>query len=388
MCFCGGIFQFEFTMEMKDIDNTPEVEKETENPTEETGEKTEETVKTDSESLLKPGRTIKPNLSNEEVTKLAMRLYGIQVKEMTGLPAYDDQNFFLMEDNRYKNPIITNHCPHGYVLKILNALDSQKIPFIDAQTKLMRFVHDNDIICPKPIPNVYGKMYSLETHKRGGGDHVIRLLEYIPGKMLKDVPYTDNLFYQAGIFIARFDKVIKKFEHEGYKSHRSIWQMDNVCQLEEFVYVLKDEEKQMIVEDVLAEFKKTVVPQINTFEIGLIHGDFNEHNILVTKNGITKQYYVSGILDFGDTSYSHYVFEVAIAMTYLMLTSSNLKAGGLVLAGYESIRPMPKAEKQVLKVNFSDDSRFSNGLRRNYATWLGLWCLYKFICDKTVVVWT
>lgn len=115
--------------------------------------------------------------------------------------------------------------------------------------------------------------------------------------------------------------------------------------------MLKDEEKQQLVEDVIGQFKKEVQPQRETFQRGLIHGDFNEHNILVTKSEITKQYYVSGILDFGDSSYSHYLFEVAIAMTYMMLISKNLKAGGLVLAGYESVRPMPKEEKALLKVN-------------------------------------
>lgn len=302
-----------------------------------------------SDLLLKPGAKIRPEINDADVQNLAQRLYGITIDHKTELSAYDDRNYFITADARYKNPIITQGCPHGYVLKVLNALDSQKLSFIDAQTKLLRFVADSGIACPKPVANVYGKNYSLEPIR--GTEHVIRLLEFTPGRVLDSVPLNDNLFYQAGVFVGNFDRVVAKFEHEGYRNHQSIWQLEQLERLEEFVYVLKDEEKQMLIEEVIAAFKKEVLPQLETFERGLIHGDFNEHNILVTRNEITKQHYVSGILDFGDTSYSHYLFEVAIAMTYMMLTSKNLKAGGLLLAGYESVRLMAKEEKKLLKVS-------------------------------------
>lgn len=45
----------------------------------------------------------------------------------------------------------------------------------------------------------------------------------------------------------------------------------------------------------------------------MIHGDFNETNILIDEMN------VCGILDFGDSSYSFYVFEVAICCLYMML---------------------------------------------------------------------
>lgn len=300
------------------------------------------------DALLKPGTKIRPELNEDDVQNLAQRLYGITIEHKSELAAYDDRNYFITADSRYKNPIITQGCPHGYILKVLNALDSKKIPFIDAQTKLLRFVSENGISCPKPVANVYGRNYSLEPIR--GTEHVIRLLEYIPGKTLDSVPFNDHLFYQAGVFVANFDRVVSKFEHEGYVNHQSMWQLENVDKLEQFVYVLKDEEKQMLIEEVITQFKKQVLSRLDEFQKGLIHGDFNEHNILVTKNEITKQHYVSGILDFGDTSYSHYLFEVAIAMTYMMLTSKNLKAGGLLLAGYETVRVMPKEEKALLKV--------------------------------------
>ena len=54
--------------------------------------------------------------------------------------------------------------------------------------------------------------------------------------------------------------------------------------------------------------------------IGIIHGDFNEQNILCNKD-VTGEWYVCAVLDFGDAHYSAYVFELAITMCYMMMQS-------------------------------------------------------------------
>lgn len=174
------------------------------NPTVETTEDPQPV--TDSEEpVLEPGQRIKPDITEEEVRSVVQRLYGITIDHLSELKAYDDRNYFITADSRYKNPIITNPSPHGYIFKVLNTLDSKKLGFIDAQTKLLRFVSENGISCPRPVANVYGRNYSLEYIR--GHEHVIRLLEYLPGKTLDSITFTDNLFYQAGVFIGNFDRV-------------------------------------------------------------------------------------------------------------------------------------------------------------------------------------
>jgi len=113
---------------------------------------------------------------------------------------------------------------------------------------------------------------------------------------------------------------------------------------------VKDEEKRGIVEDVLAAFDKNILANIDTFAKGIIHGDFNEQNILVTETAKGNEFKVSGVIDFGDTSLSYYVFELAIAMAYMMIESKELSTGGLVIAGYGMIRNIPENERKVLKV--------------------------------------
>lgn len=122
--------------------------------------------------------------------------------------------------------------------------------------------------------NIFGKHFS--TEKIGESFHVVRLLEYQPGSILASVPKTNNLYYQAGEFAARVDNALKHFQHNAYKRHKSLWMLDSLPKLNEFLNAVKDEEKRGIVEDVLASFEKNVLANIDTFAKGMIHGDFNE----------------------------------------------------------------------------------------------------------------
>ncbi|XP_053695338.1 hydroxylysine kinase [Sabethes cyaneus] len=298
---------------------------------------------------LKPGSKIRPIVTDEDVRKLAERLYGIIILEMCELNSYDDKNYLIQADRLIKNPILKTVSTNGYVLKIANSLDSREELFFDGQTQVMQRLRDRGISCPTPVPNIFGKYHSVET--LGESKHVVRLLEYLPGKVFHGVPHPDRLFYQAGMFIARIDSALKGITHEGILERQSVWMLDNFLQLEKFLYVIKDEQHKDIIEQVLVAYQKQFVVNQDQFERAVIYGDFNEHNIIVSrKDGNAKDYDIAGIIDFGDVCHSYYVFELAIAMTYMMLESNDLDTGGLVMAGYSMLRMIPPHEKAVLKM--------------------------------------
>ncbi|XP_050100233.1 hydroxylysine kinase [Anopheles aquasalis] len=303
----------------------------------------------ESTDTLKPGSAIRPIISEEEVRKLAERLYGIIVLEMCELDSYDDRNFMIQADSYVKNPILKSINAGGYVMKIANSLDSQDESFFEAQNEIMLHLSKREIKCPVPVQNIYGKFYSLE--KLAGSQHVLRLLEYIPGKVFHGVPHPDRLFYQAGQFIARIDSALKSVDKAKILNRQSIWMLESFPKLKDFLYVIKDEHHKDIIEQVLDAFNRRIVPNLHEFQQGVIYGDFNEHNIIVNKKASdSKEYEITGIIDFGDVCYSRYVFELAIAMTYMILESNDLDTGGLVMAGYSMIRIIPPHEKDVLRV--------------------------------------
>ncbi|CAH0697273.1 unnamed protein product [Spodoptera exigua] len=304
-------------------------------------------------STLEPGQVIKPIINHEEVKLLAERLYGISVLELKELNGYDDKNYKILEDPNVKNPLITTHCEHGYVLKIMNSMDTQNPSVVEAQNEIMNFLGTRSITCPKPIRNVYGHLHSIE--KIGGKQHAVRLLEYVPGELLQGVPKSEQLYYQVGEFVANLDNKLQNFNHSGLVTREHMWMLTKVPELEKFKYVIKDAEKLELAEEVIEEFKYAVLPRLDELEKGVIHGDVNEMNILVglKEGGSKSDYRVTGIIDFGDIQYSYYVFELAITMTYMMLVSGDPRVGGYVLAGYTVNRRLPDDEYRLLKTLIS-----------------------------------
>lgn len=93
--------------------------------------------------------------------------------------------------------------------------------------------------------------------------------------------------------------------------------LESVPKLQDFVYVVNEGQRQMV-EDIIIDFQKKVLDKFETFEKQMIHGDFNEQNILVGRNAANTANTVIGVLDFGDTQYSCLIFELAVGMTYMM----------------------------------------------------------------------
>ncbi|VVC92694.1 unnamed protein product [Leptidea sinapis] len=299
--------------------------------------------------VLEPGADIRPVIDTESVKLLLERLYGISVLELTELNGYDDRNYKVVEDPNVKNPLITNHQPYGYVLKIMNSMDSQNANLVDAQNEIMNFLLTRSVACPKPIRNVYGHLHSMETIN--GKKHAVRLLEYVPGVIMKDVPKSESLFYQLGEFVANLNNKLQNFNHSGLVGREHMWMLAKVPELDKFKYVIKDSEKLDLAEEVIEEFKYAIVPKMDELEKGVIHGDINEMNIVVSQKpgGSSGDYRITGILDFGDIQLSCYVFELAIAMTYAMLLTGDPRTGGLVLAGYTVNRRLPDDDYRLLK---------------------------------------
>lgn len=148
------------------------------------------------------------------------------------------------------------------------------------------------------------------------------------------------------VFIPTF---FQNFQHEAYDNHKTTWQLQSVPSLKEFLYVLQDHSRKAIIEEVIQTFESKVLSQLNSFEMQIIHGDFNEQNLIVEPTAEGNNHKVKGIIDFGDTNKSPILFEVAIGLTYMMLQAKNLESGGIFLAGFESIYPLTNEIKQYLK---------------------------------------
>ena len=98
---------------------------------------------------------------------------------------------------------------------------------------------------------------------------------------------------------------------------------------------------------------------------GIIHGDFNEQNVLVRLQPQSTDVDIVGIIDFGDSHHGPYVFELAIAVTYCMLQSrvvDPLDVCGHLVAGYLSGRQRALSDAERAALWPSVAARFAQSL--------------------------
>lgn len=299
-------------------------------------------------SQLTPGQCIKPAIDSKTAVTLVEKLYRLKVDSIVELDAYDDRNYRVKCSNLNEDDDIAV-AEHGYVLKIVNALDSRNTDYIDAQTKIMLFLNDRGIVCPVPVKNSHGSYFSSEDIKQGNNTttHIVRLLVYRPGVLMREsFPLSRDVAFRVGELAARLDLELQSFDHPAMRTHRSTWNLVSVPRLREFIFAVKNPEHKNLCHSVIDAFERKVLTHIDELEWGIIHQDINEQNLIVDEEA-TK---VVAVLDFGDMQRSPLVFELAIALCYMILYSRDLEVGKHVIMGYETARKLNELEMGLLHV--------------------------------------
>ncbi|KAF7415154.1 hypothetical protein HZH68_003643 [Vespula germanica] len=298
-----------------------------------------------SNMLLSPGQRIRPNMNEETVIDLLFKIYGLTVTSIKELNAYDDKNYHVHCKELHENPYISEISEHGYVLKIINSLDSRNTHVIDAQTEMLIFLN-GQLNCPIPVKNLNGTYYTLEKTNDSEESHAIRLFIYQPGQLLTHASWNKELLYKVGHLAADLDLRLSKFYHPAFEHHRTIWMLMSMSKLHLFVFAVPDEKRRQLASDVIDTFERNVLKFVPILEQGMIHGDLNEQNILVNKEGTD----IVAIIDFGDSQKTCLIFELAIAICYMLLERKDITEGKHVIEGYQSVRKLTSLEKKILKV--------------------------------------
>ena len=270
--------------------------------------------------------------------------------KISALNSYDDKNFLFYE---------------RHVVKFYNGVESSWPAFIQAQGEAMRRLKSFGILCSEPVLSKVGKDHvnvSLpdsreassssrsEDAQAGTREHAMRVLTYIPGKILADVcPQTESLLLETGKLIGNVDRALEGFDHPGF--HRNhMWDLKHSLRLREFVHSIQGEERRSLVSRVLDQFEEEVLPLSPELKEAVIHNDANDQNILADERGTT----VVGIVDMGDMVRTWRVAEIAIAMAYIMLDKADiLRDASLLLAGYCKVCPLDEVELKVLRTLIS-----------------------------------
>ncbi|XP_068445929.1 hydroxylysine kinase isoform X2 [Clinocottus analis] len=286
----------------------------------------------------------KPDFSPAQGAEMVKRLFGLTASDVRSLPSYDDQNFYVAAGEGGE-----------FLLKILNTENSKEASLAAVQTHAMAVLRQKGLPAQAVLPDAAGRLMSLEEADCGHGrqKYLVRLLTYLPGTTISKVPLTPRLLYETGQMAARMDQILQEMEHphlEVLHREKFIWSLSNVPLLEPYLSVLAGDPLLEVVKSVLHQYNTSVIDKRCSFRSCINHGDFNDLNVLVQPDE-SGGHRISGILDFGDMNSGYYVYELAIAIMYMMIENPEpTAAGGPVLAGWESVLPLNEAERDCLYV--------------------------------------
>ena len=100
-------------------------------------------------------------------------------------------------------------------------------------------------------------------------------------------------------YLGKIRKVMDTFNHEGcHRNH--MWDLKNLENLRTFTHCIEGAKRRALVEDVITCFVRDVKAQEDALPCGVLMGDFNDANVILSNEHPNQ---VDGVIDFGDMIY-------------------------------------------------------------------------------------
>lgn len=271
-----------------------------------------------------------PALNCAEAQALALEHYGI-AGEAELLVSERDQNFAIK-------------CADGtrYLLKIANAAEAvEVVEFENAALEHLLAVSP-DLPVPRLIPSKAGSTM-VRAQVSGGATHLVRMITWLDGKLLRAVKLTAPLSRQLGTALAHLGHGLRGFFHPA-AGKSLLWNLTNFPQLRDKVRFVQDEALREICGRHIDRFSSSISPALTKLRAQIIHNDLNPSNVLVSEDGR-----VSGIIDFGDMVHAPLICDVAVAAAYQLRDDDDLLTTVLeFVSAYHRVTPLESDELELL----------------------------------------
>lgn len=216
-----------------------------------------------------------------------------------------------------------------FVLRVLEGHRSY-----EAEKEELDFLLElNDIIpCSLPCSTKDGKILIEYNGK------MMTLFYFIEGEKLTEI--NEHFLSQIGILLGKMhlfskNKILNRKTRIDEKYYFSKIDITKVP-------IAEDEKKNL-----LSLYKKVSMIDFSSLPCGVIHNDIFPDNILI------KDGFISGIIDFNDSSYAPFIFDLGIVINYWIRIKNfspetEKKYIEVFLTSYESIRKLSTIEKSLL----------------------------------------
>ena len=251
--------------------------------------------------------------------------------DLRRLSGYDDINF-----------VLTTKPGVSFVIKLSKGEDS--LDQILAQCKILDHVkhhsHDHEKF-PEIVPNQLGE--AISKVRNGNETYALRVLTYLSGTPMATAPLSLTFFEHLGSFLGDLNQCLVSLDIPALHLKKSGWDLQYAHVSLEYLQYIVDPHYRRLTHYFIQQFQLEVLPKYQDLPKGIIHGDANDHNILIVDGKI------SGMIDFGDATHSYLINELAIAITYVMLIADDpIEAAILVCLGYHQERNLSEIEIEVL----------------------------------------
>ena len=282
----------------------------------------------------------RPGFSSEKALDIVEGEFGIAADQATPLPSDRDQNFLIQDQASGRR----------HVLKVSHAGEDLKV--LDLQNRMLEHLTRAGF----PLSNVLRSKDGREVVASPGEDGAVfrtRLLTWVQGTQLFRVnPHRPELLQSLGSFLGGRDRALEDFSHPA-QDRELKWDLRRAGQVvETHLEYVDDPARRNLLESLTESFLKNLGPLVPELRLNVIHGDANDHNVLVANlepGQDPRARVVSGLVDFGDALRSYTVGEAAIASAYAMLGKSDpFSAASHIVRGFHRAFPLREAEIAAL----------------------------------------
>lgn len=275
-----------------------------------------------------------PELALSDALEAVRTHFGLD-GSLTALPGERDLNFLLQSGDGSR-----------YVVKVSSPEEPDEI--LRIETKLMLSVAERtDGLVPAVVATSSGE-HMVSHEDAGGRVHRMRVLEYVPGGLLANVrPRSIELLEDLGRRLAELDSALGAYPDHPPARIDFDWALGRAGTVMERCLDLFAGERLEHIRRVLQSFQ---AHESDFLGLGsqIIHGDVNDHNVLVSAPGAGPRR-VTGIIDFGDAHSAPRVFDLGIAIAYAILgTADPLLAAAAVARGFHEVTPLSVDEVNVV----------------------------------------
>ncbi|MDA0327380.1 MAG: aminotransferase class III-fold pyridoxal phosphate-dependent enzyme [Gemmatimonadetes bacterium] len=254
---------------------------------------------------------------------------------LTALNGERDRNFLLDATDGSR-----------YVVKVSSPEESDEILAVEVDL-MNHLTQVTGGFAPRVIATP-GGAYVVRHEDAKGREHRVRMVEYVDGGLLANVrPRSTSLLYDLGRRLAELDSALGAYPAHPPARLDFDWALGRSGIVMERCLSLFDGDSLAQVRGVHEAWLKRE-PDFLGLGSQVIHGDVNDHNVLVSPVGAGPRR-VTGIIDLGDSHSAPRVFDLGIAIAYAILdTQDPLMAAAAVARGFHETTPLSTDEVNVV----------------------------------------